>query len=541
MTGLGTFLRAVRRRLRLVWLAATLSWAAPLVAAVALVIVLIGRVRPWAWPEPAALAVVAAAVVVAAAAAIFLRISDRTAARAADRGLDSRDVLSTAVEIDAAEGVFADRVRIRAEQTAERADIRRAMPVRLYGRRLAAGGALGALTLVAGIAGNPQDDVRREQAAERDRVAEAAEQIEAAASELAETDPEGTDATAALEELNALAEALAEASTVEEAEDLLEAAEAALKAGMTPEALAQKAAVSGLSRSLEAQPLPGSAAGDDAASQLDAAADALDGLSEDAAAELADRLERLAQTQSVGNPAAADALARASSALAAGDSQGAAEALADAAAAQRAGQGASSGQDARRAGVGAIGEARGSLRQPADGQAAGEGNGKGKGDGKGNGDGSGEGEGKGEGNGSGDGSGKGSGKGGQAQGGSPSGPVAGASGGTGAGKGGKGSVQGSDGSDPVGEEARSDEPSLFDPASGDGDTLDLGGSSTGDDLGDTVGRGDGVSSRGSAFVPLSTAVDGFRQRVTSALDDPTLSPSMRELVRAYFGRLTEGR
>ena len=56
-TAVHDLLAAVRRRLRLTWTAATLQWVAPAVALVALGLVLVGRVRPWAWPEPAALVV----------------------------------------------------------------------------------------------------------------------------------------------------------------------------------------------------------------------------------------------------------------------------------------------------------------------------------------------------------------------------------------------------------------------------------------------------------------------------------------------------
>lgn len=54
------FLRRMRRRLRLVWAWATAAWVAPAVAGVALAAVVVGWLRPWAWPEPAAVAVVGA-------------------------------------------------------------------------------------------------------------------------------------------------------------------------------------------------------------------------------------------------------------------------------------------------------------------------------------------------------------------------------------------------------------------------------------------------------------------------------------------------
>jgi hypothetical protein len=81
---------------------------------------------------------------------------------------------------------------------------------------------------------------------------------------------------------------------------------------------------------------------------------------------------------------------------------------------------------------------------------------------------------------------------------------------------------------------------VFDPSYSEGDELDLGGSSSGGRPGEVIGRGEGDSGLGSSYVPLSSAVEVFRERVTRALDDPSLSPSTRALIRAYFARLTEG-
>jgi hypothetical protein len=61
-------LAAVRRRLRLAWGVATAELVAPVVAGVALMLVVVGRFRPWSWPEPAALAVAGASVPLAVAA-----------------------------------------------------------------------------------------------------------------------------------------------------------------------------------------------------------------------------------------------------------------------------------------------------------------------------------------------------------------------------------------------------------------------------------------------------------------------------------------
>lgn len=537
MTWLSAFLARVRRRLRGLWLVSTMVWFAPVVAGAAALLVAIGRVRPWAWPETAAIAVVGIAAVAVSITAFVLRVPDSVAARAADRGLGSRDGIATAVEIEPDHGPFAALVHERAQALTTGVDLRRALPLRVAPRRLVAGGALGALALIGGVAGNPQDDVRRQRAADQAAIAAAADDVEAAAEALAERLEPEAEAEAIVAELEALAAALDEASTLDEARELLDRAEAALQAGLTPESLARKAAVSGLERSTAATPLPGAQPGDTAAAQLDAAAAALEGLDEGAQADLAERLERLAETQAVGSPAAAGALGQAAAALGEGDIAAAAGALADAANAHRTAAAGAAADDGRRSALGTVDGARRALQ--GDGQRQGQGDGEGNGDGDGDGSGQGQGEGQGQGNGQGQGQGNG-GQGGQNPNGGASGPVAGAQGGNGAGQGGQGTAQGTPGADPVGEEARTDEPSLFDPQGSGDDEVALGGTPTGDDPGEVVGRGDGLSTTGSAFVPLSQALDSFRQRVTTALDDPVLSPSMRELVRSYFGRLTEG-
>ncbi|MGH9002121.1 MAG: hypothetical protein ACRDYV_03230, partial [Acidimicrobiia bacterium] len=87
--GLQSLLAAVRRRLRLAWTVATGQLFAPLLAGAVLVLVLLGRFRPWAWPEPAAAAFFALALLALVATGIGLRVSPAAAARAADRGLET--------------------------------------------------------------------------------------------------------------------------------------------------------------------------------------------------------------------------------------------------------------------------------------------------------------------------------------------------------------------------------------------------------------------------------------------------------------------
>ncbi len=95
-------LAAVRRRLRLAWAVATAELVAPLVAGVALVLVIVGRFRPWSWPEPAALGVAGASVALLVLAVLALRVPLTVAARAADRGLSTGDAFFTALELDTA-------------------------------------------------------------------------------------------------------------------------------------------------------------------------------------------------------------------------------------------------------------------------------------------------------------------------------------------------------------------------------------------------------------------------------------------------------
>ncbi|MGH9036404.1 MAG: hypothetical protein ACRD0O_11625, partial [Acidimicrobiia bacterium] len=92
--GLQALLAAVRRRLRLAWTVATGQLVAPLLAGAVLALVLIGRYRPWAWPEPAAVAFFLLALVALVVAGVALRVSPGVTARAADRGLQTGDAFA---------------------------------------------------------------------------------------------------------------------------------------------------------------------------------------------------------------------------------------------------------------------------------------------------------------------------------------------------------------------------------------------------------------------------------------------------------------
>ena len=86
-----SLLRRVRRRVRLAWALGWLQLLAPMVAAAALGLVLLGRLVPWPWTTEAALLLPAVVLVVIALAALVVPVPLRSAALAADRGLSTKD------------------------------------------------------------------------------------------------------------------------------------------------------------------------------------------------------------------------------------------------------------------------------------------------------------------------------------------------------------------------------------------------------------------------------------------------------------------
>lgn len=325
-------LNRVRRRLRWTWVLATTAWVGPFVLAAALGVVLLGWLRPWAWPEPTALVLVLATPVVVAGLAVLVRISTLLAARAADRGMRTRDAFAAAVELADEPGDLPDRVRARAATLASGATARDAVPrPRVPRRRLVGVSSLAVLTVMAAWLPNPRDDERAERAALDKQLAAEGEVLREAAEELRTSeDPAAEDAAAKLEEL---AKDLEDAESMEEARRVLQEMEAELEGQMPPDWLAQKAATKGLDRSLEASPLSPATTGS-AEEQLTAAAEQLDEMTPEERAELAERLQELATGQQVGNPETAAALAEAAAAIEAGDMAAAQAAVGKAAAGQ---------------------------------------------------------------------------------------------------------------------------------------------------------------------------------------------------------------
>jgi len=528
-------LAGVRRRLQLGWLVDAAQAAAPFVAAGALLLVLLGWLAPWGWPEPTALVVVAVSLIALVGATLFVKVSVEMAARAADRSLGVKDAFTAALQFRDNEK-FGTEIVARAERFATDTTPRQAVPWKSHPKRWAAAALLGIAALTLALVANPQDDERARAAETADVLEEEAEELEATAESIRELE-EPTDAELAVAaQLEQLADELRELDELSEAESLLRDASTEL----SPDASAlfsTKAAVQGLNRSLEAQPLPG--ASGDAAEQLDQLAANLDGLGEAEQEELADRLDALAATQGAGNPAAGAALADAAAALRAGEAAGAEAALGEAAGAQRAGEGEVREGQVGQAASAAAGDAANRVEgQQGQGQGGGEGQGQGEGEANGqsggeDGSGNGGGEGDGDGNGGGQGGGQGSGQGGDGSGGNPSGDVGGASGGDNAsGQGGQGQINGSGDSTETGNEA--DNPTLFDPG-GETDELFPGGSGTGDS--ETVGLGQGPTTSGGSQVPLSDALGDYERQAVAALADPSVAPSQRALVQRYFDRL----
>ncbi|HET9442902.1 MAG TPA: hypothetical protein VFO65_06235 [Acidimicrobiales bacterium] len=522
-------LRRVRRRLRLAWGVATATWAGPAAVGALLAVVAAGRLRPWGWPEPAALVLAVAGGAALVAVAAFRPIPLSIAARAADRGLDTRDAFATALEVRTgrlAANLFAERIEHRAAVLASGRTAGEAVPVPWNPRRVALTAAVALAALGLALAPNPQDEVRRQRAEERARAQAEADRVRQAAAELRTEHPERESAAAA-ERLDDLARQLDRSPDLAAARQAVDRAAADLAGSLSPSFLAQKAAVRGLDRTLADRPLTAGATGS-AARQLEAAASALSGLSPEERAALAERLEELAAAQAAANPEAAGALQEAAGALARGDVAVAGAALGEAAGAQAVAAGAVSAQEATASALGAL--ATSQSRLAAAGQGQGQGSGQGQGQGSGQGQGQGSGQGQGQGQGSGQGQGQGGGTGGA------SGQVGGsnARGGTG-GRGGQGTAAGS-GDNPSGGLGTA---TVYNPfTSTDGEQLQAGGR-RGEGPSQTVGRADGPTGTGSTRVPVRDVLPQYRAEASRALDHLDIPPSARGLVRAYFDSLAE--
>jgi hypothetical protein len=533
--------RAIRRRLRVAWALTTLQLSAPLVALGALALVLAGRFFDIAWAEPAALLLVAAVVAVVTGYALVCRVPDLLVARAADRGLRTRDAFATSLELAGHDDDFADRVRHRAQELAGVAEPKEAVHYRLLRKPTGIAALIAPAALVLAFIANPQDALRERRANDAAAIEATADVVEAEAQRIAEL-PGGQDAA---ERLQQLADELSNTDSLEMADELLQEAEAELRNEVGTDTLATTAATEGLQRSLENSPLPGASSEQSVQQQLDALAGELPGMSDSERSDAAERLEALAATQEAGDPATADLLREAAQAIRDGDiattqarlgeagqasAEAAGEASAQAAAGEAAQAAADAGERLQQARDGQPGQGEGQGQ--GQGQGQGEGQGSGEGQGRGQGSGQGQGQGSGQGQGQGQGSGQGQGQ-GQGAGGSPSGNVNGGGGSSAqGGQGGQGTGTGhTDGS------GGPDTDTIFDPAHGTGGETGSVGGGTGSGQGGTIGTTDGQTNSGSANVPVSRVIDDYTRQATDAMNNPAVPPSIRALVLAYFNQL----
>ncbi len=395
-------LAAVRRRLRVAWASETAQLAAPWLAAVALLLVITARYLPWTWSEPAALVAPLAVIVAIVVWAGVQRVPQMVVARATDRGLHTKDAFASALQFSPPSDDFTSRIHARADHLAAGARAGEAVPLHLRWRRIGVAVIVGALAVALAMIANPQDEARATQQAEKANIAQTAKEID---DEAARLEAQGADAKAAAERLKKLAEELRKTDSLNKADEALRRAADELQRQVKPDSLATKAATKGLERSLSTQPL-GDRGDLPAAEQLEAAAASLDSMTPEEQKALADRLDKLAETQEVGAPETAAALKDAAKSARAGDVAAAKAALGEAANAQKS---ASSDANAQQA----AGDAAKASRDASNrlGERSGKGAGAGKGSGKGSGSGSGKGAGSGSEKGAGSGSEKGAGSG----------------------------------------------------------------------------------------------------------------------------------
>ncbi len=514
-------LHAIRRRLRVAWAVATMQVVAPLVAVAALGLVLAGRTLDIAASDVIALWMVVGVAVLIVAYAVLCKVPDALVARAADRGLRTRDAFETSLELEREnDDDFAQRVHARAGELAAVSESREAVPLRWRRRPTLVAAFVAPAAIALALMANPQDAMRHDRARDEAAIDATADVIRSEAERIAQQ-PEGA---AAAERLEQLAADLEKTNSLDKAQELLDHAAAELRDQVGDDLLAKKAATEGLQRSLENSPLPGTsseeAAEQTVQEQLDALADELPGMTAAERAEAAQRLEDLATTQEAGDPATADALEQAAQDLREGNVAGAQARLGEAGHANAQASSEAAQQTAASDAAQAAANAGQRLGQARDGQpAAGQGDGQGQGQGQGQG--------------------SGQGSGGQGQqgsggvGGNPSGNVGGGSGSPGnGGQGGQGQGAGhQDGS------GGPDLDTIYDPTHGTGGETGSVGGGTGTGEGGTVGTTNGQTNSGSSQVPVSDVLDSYARQATDAMNNPSVPPAIRALVLAYFNRL----
>ncbi len=570
--GLRRLLRRSRRRLRANRALRALARVAPWAAGVALVIAGLGRVVDLAWADPIAIVGALAALVAATAGAALRRVSLMDAALAADSGLRTGEVLSTSLELGDRSDVLANRVRQQARVAAGSGSARRAVPLHADPKRLGAALLIGALAGWAIVAFNPQDARRAERAETRRVLDLAATRVRVAASTLSEDDPADEAArqaqlaadAATAARLEELARQIEQLDNLEDAEALLQRAEADLGASLTAETEARKAAATGLDRTLAMLPLLGFAnpnSPETAAAQLDRASKHVAGMRDEELDALAKRLAALAETQRLGDPELEAALERANQALRARDREAAGAALAEAADLQRSALAEVEAAESRAELAGEVGAAANDVnrarraRDASRAEAAGGGGQEGQQGTDGTNGRSNESNGEGGAGQSGLQAGEGQSQGGQGAGQNPTGAggsqqgasgdrgnggAAGARGGTGSGLSDLAASAGAGDQDTAFPELAFDEVDEPIDVGSDAILAPGGTAQPGAAPGAMVELTDVPTADGGGTVPLAQALPSYEAQATTALERPDIPAEDRVLVRRYFDELNQG-
>ena len=515
--------RRVRLRVALRWsCAGMVGWGAG-----SLGFMLLARIRPLGWEEPAILFTLPVVVVAAFLAGAVQRLPLDLVARAADRDLKAADRLGTAVGFDETRRIGLEHAQAAdAARFAGAHNPRLAAPLRLPSRRLLMGALLGASVALLMVIENPMDAVLGRRAAERELLEQAAEDVERGARDVEEANISEEEKRELVRELERLARELQQDESIEQGlQDVLDA-QRRLTALQQGDHIAAKTLSRSFERSVQGNPLaPGlSGSASEQLSQLAGQMDALSGKQRDAAA---DRLNRFSDSmQGVDDPLSS-AMQDAAAALAAAGDPAALGRAASALSASAANIAAQESVAASAAQLGTLGEQL-AAAQAALAQAQARGETPGLGDmGLGN-QGLGEGQGAGQGQGAGGNQGQ---QGTTAGGGGAQGTNAdsarGATGGA-AQPDGPGSNRSSDSGDAP----------VFDPVFGQdiADRLrvsgvDQGGRKT--DLGTQIGSG----RKSEVLIPYSSVYSAWSSRAARTVDTLTIPASLRAFVRSYFDSL----
>lgn len=152
-------LRNVRRRLRLAWLSVAAQWYLSL-GLVVTILVGVGRFVDWPWIEKAAWALVVVIAIGLVLVALGVRIPDRFAALAADKGLRTKYALTASLEFGDSDSMFAAATRDRAAQVATGVRPADAVPISVVNRGTARLAALSLVAIGLTFVENPQDAIR---------------------------------------------------------------------------------------------------------------------------------------------------------------------------------------------------------------------------------------------------------------------------------------------------------------------------------------------------------------------------------------------